>query len=145
MNAVRPSTDGRTGIPRPRSEQGVGELVAQASQQISDLVRQEMRLAMIEIKDKGRHAGKGAGMFGGAGAVALYGVAALVLAAIAALALVLPLWASALIVGVILLIVAAALALAGRSQVKQAMPPVPREAMDSARQDVAEIKGRVRR
>ena len=145
MNAVQPSTDGRVATPRPRSEQGVGELVAQASQQISDLIRQELRLAMIEVKDKGRHAGKGARMFGGAGVVALYGGAALVLAAIAALALTLPLWAAALIIGVILLIVAAVLALAGRGQVKQAMPPLPREAMDSTRQDVTKIRERVRR
>lgn len=141
MNAVQPTTtDGRV-----RADQGVGELVTRATQQVSDLIRQELRLAMIEVKEKGRHAGRGAGMFGGAGVVALYGVGALILAAIAALALVLPLWAAALIIGVILLIVAAVLAMVGRSQVKQAMPPVPQQAMDSARRDVTEIRERVHR
>ncbi|GAA5061114.1 putative membrane protein YqjE [Thermocatellispora tengchongensis] len=129
----------------PSAEQGTGELVRQATQQMSELVRGEMRLAVAELKDKGKHAGTGAGLFGGAGIVALYGVAAVITAIIAALAMVLPLWASALIVGVVLLIVAGVLALVGRRQVTRAVPPIPAQAMDSARRDVEEIRGRARR
>ncbi|MEV4256684.1 phage holin family protein [Spirillospora sp. NPDC049652] len=123
----------------------MGELVKQASEQIPELVRAEMRLAVAEMKQKGRHAGFGAGLFGGAGVVALYGVGALAAAAIAALALVLPVWAAALIVGAALLIIAAVLGLMGRSQVGQAEPPVPEQAMESTRQDINEIKERARR
>nr|WP_264159376.1 phage holin family protein [Actinomadura rudentiformis] len=57
------------------AEQGTGELIKQATQQLPDLVRAELRLAVAEIKDKGTHAGKGVGLFGGAGLVALYGAA----------------------------------------------------------------------
>ncbi|RFU39596.1 phage holin family protein [Actinomadura logoneensis] len=123
----------------------MGELVKQASQQIPELVRAEMRLAVAEMKEKGRHAGRGAGLFGGAGLVALYGVGALLAAVIAALALVLPVWASALIVGAVLLAAAAALALVGRSQVGQAEPPLPEQAIESTRQDINEIKTRAHR
>ena len=45
----------------------VGELVKHASEQISTLVRDEIRLAKLELAAKGKRAGRGAGMFGGAG------------------------------------------------------------------------------
>jgi len=126
----------------PDGGESVGVLVSRATQQVSDLVRAEMRLAMAELKDKGRHAGRGAGLFGGAGLVALYGAGALLAAVIAALALVLPVWAAALIIGVALLALAGLLALMGRGETRHAVPPTPERAMSSARQDVAEIKER---
>jgi uncharacterized membrane protein YqjE len=124
---------------------GVGDLVKQASQQLSELVRGEIRLAAAEIADKGKHAGAGVGMLGGAGVVTGYGVAALLVSAGAALALVWPVWAAALVVGAVLLIIAAVLALAGRKQVNRATPPLPSRAMESTRLDVAEIKERAHR
>jgi hypothetical protein len=127
------------------SDQSVAELVKNATEQLSELVRQELRLAVAEMKDKGRHAGIGAGMFGGAALIALYGAGAVLIAAIAALALVLPVWASALIIGVALLIVAAVLALTGRNQVTRATPPLPDQTLDNAKQDVSEIAGRTHR
>lgn len=126
----------------PNGGESVGVLVSRATQQLSDLLKAEMRLAVAELKDKGKHAGRGAGMFGGAGLVALYGVGALLTAAIAALALVLPVWASALIIGAVLLVIAGILALMGRAQTRQAVPPTPERAMSSTRQDVVEIKQR---
>ncbi|MFB4319564.1 phage holin family protein [Actinomadura sp. 21ATH] len=133
-------TTGRRG-----HDEGVGELVSRATQQLSDLVRAELRLAVAELKDKGKHAGTGAGLFGAAGLVALFGAGALVAAVIAVLALVMPVWVSALIVGVVLLAIAGVLALMGRGQTKRAVPPMPRDAMESARQDVTEIKERAHR
>ncbi|MBE1536417.1 phage holin family protein [Actinomadura algeriensis] len=126
-------------------EPGTGELVRQATQQVSDLMRAELRLAVAELKDKGRHAGTGAGMFGGAGLVALYGIGALLTAAIAAIALVLPVWAAALIVGGVLLLVAGLLALMGRGQARRATPAKPERAAQEARQTVAELKERAHR
>jgi uncharacterized membrane protein YqjE len=126
-------------------EPGVGELVSRASQQVGDLVRAELRLAVAELKGKGRHAGVGAGLFGGAGVIAMYGGAALVAAAIVALAMVLPLWASALIIGAVLLVIAGLLALTGRQQLNRALPPIPELAADSAKADIHAIKERAHR
>jgi hypothetical protein len=123
----------------------VGELARQLPEQISRLVREELRLAQLEMTQKGKRAGIGAGMLGGGGVIALYGVAAVLAAAILALTLVLPAWASALIVGGALLAVSAVLALAGRKQVQQAMPPVPQQTQASVEADVEEIKERVQR
>lgn len=158
MSIVRPTHDGETaaenlGAHRQsqtrapefhggRGEAGTGELVRQAAQQVSELMRAELRLAVAELKDKGRHAGTGAGMFGGAALVALYGLAVLLAAAVAAIALALPVWASALIIGGFLMLVAAVLALLGRSQTRRATPAKPEQAMDEARQAVAELKER---
>jgi uncharacterized membrane protein YqjE len=134
---------------RTRGEQvtdaSTGELVRQASEQVSRLVRDELRLAQLEMTAKGKQAGRGVGLFGAAGVVALFGVLALVLAAISALALVMPGWAAALIVGVILLAVAGFIALAGRQQVSQATPFVPRQAVAHMREDIGEIRERTRR
>ena len=127
-----------------RDDSSVGELVQQLSQQTSTLIRQEMRLAQAELTEKGRHAGKGAGMFGGAGLVALYGVGALVAAAIIGIGTVLEPWIAAAIVGAVLLAVAGILALTGKKQVEQAGPPKPEKAMASVQRDVDTVKARAK-
>jgi len=112
------------------------ELVRQASEQISRLVRDELRLAAAELKTKGRHAGMGAGMFGGAGLVALYGVAGLLATVILLLALVMPAWLAALIVTVVLFAVAGVMAVLGRKQVSEIGSPIPEQAVDGVKADV---------
>ena len=129
---------------REQDERSVGELVQQLSQQTSTLVRQELQLARTELQEKGRRAGRGAGMFGGAGLVGLYGVGALIAAAILALSTAVAAWLAALIVGVVLLLIAGVAALAGKKQVKRATPPLPERAMESLQADVQEVKARAR-
>jgi uncharacterized membrane protein YqjE len=127
------------------SDRPVGDLVQQLSQQTAALVRQEMRLAQVELQEKGKRAGIGAGMFGGAGLVALYGVGALIAAAILLIGTALEPWLAAVIVGAVLLAVAGVLALLGRKQVDQATPPKPERAMESVQRDVAHVKERAGR
>ncbi|MET9667145.1 phage holin family protein [Streptomyces sp. NPDC006475] len=127
------------------SKESVGDLVSQASQQLSQLVREELRLAQAEMTQKGKRFGKGGGMFGGAGIVAFIGLQALAATAIAALVLVLPLWAAALIITGVLFVIAAILAAMGKKQVGMATPPTPERAIDSVKADVAEIKERAHR
>ena len=74
------------------SEASVGELVSRASEQLTTLVRDEMRLAQVEMAQKGRRSGIGLGLFGGAGAVAWFGIGSLVTAAILGLSLVVAPW-----------------------------------------------------
>lgn len=132
--------EGTTRLNSSSDDRSVGELVQQLSQQTSTLIRQEMRLATVELQEKGRRAGRGAGMFGGAGAVALYGAGALIAAAIIGLGTVLEPWLAAVIVGVVLLAVAGVLGLSGKKQVEQATPPLPEQAIESAKRDVDEVK-----
>ena len=65
----------------------IGDLVRDLSQQTSTLVRQELELARVELTQKGKTAGIGAGMFGGAGLFGFFAFAALTTAIIAALSL----------------------------------------------------------
>jgi hypothetical protein len=122
----------------------IGELVQDLSRQTSTLIRQEMRLAQAELSEKGRHAGKGAGMFGGAGLVALYGVGALIAAAILGLATVIEPWIAAAAVGVGLLLISGVVALAGKKELNEAGPPKPEQTLDSVHQDVETVKTRAR-
>ena len=123
----------------------MGDLVQELSQQTAALVRQEMRLAQVEMQEKGKRVGIGAGMFGGAGLVALYGVGAVIAAVIVLIGTAIEPWLAALIVGVVLLAVAGVLALLGRKQVDHATPPKPERAMESVQRDVDHVKERASR
>jgi hypothetical protein len=122
-----------------------GELVKQASEQLTELVRSELRLARAELVEKGKQAGIAGGLFGGAGLVAVVAVQAAAATSIIALALVLPAWASGLVVTVLLLLVAGTLAVVGRRHASRATPPVPQGALMGARADLNEIKERSHR
>jgi hypothetical protein len=133
-----------TRFTRTEQDKPLGELVQDLSRQTSTLIRQEMRLAQAELAEKGRHAGKGAGMFGGAGLVALYGVGALIAAAILGLATVLEPWIAAAAIGAGLLLVAGILALTGKKELEEAGPPKPEQAIDSVQRDIETVKARAR-
>jgi len=104
------------------------------------LVRNELKLAQVELTEKAKHAGKGVGAFGGAGVLGLYGLGVLIAAAVLGLALVMDAWLAALIVAVILFLIAGGMALFGRKQVKEATPVTPTRTVDSVKEDVREIK-----
>ena len=123
----------------------MGELVQRLSQQTATLVRQEIRLAQAELKEKGKRAGIGAGMFGGSGVVAFYAVGALIAGFILLLAEAVPTWIAAFIVAAALALVAGVLAVTGKKQVDQATPPKPEAAIESVQADVAEVKQRAGR
>jgi hypothetical protein len=134
-------TSQRSGLP----ERSTGELIRLMSEQVSTLVRDELKLAQLEMTRKGKQAGTGAGMMGGGGLVALYGIACLIACAIIAISRVLAPWLSALIVGAALLVVAGIVALMGRAKLRQATPPIPADAVQSVKADVDEIKERAHR
>jgi uncharacterized membrane protein YqjE len=128
----------------PLREQSLGELTKQLSDQTTQLVRSEVELAKAELAEKGKQAGLGAGMFGGAGLFGLYALGALTAAAILALDTAMNGWLAALIVAVVYAAVAGVLALVGKGRVQQATPPVPEQAIDSAKEDVEWAKERAK-
>jgi Putative Actinobacterial Holin-X, holin superfamily III len=131
---------------RPAAREApTAELVKQLSEQVSVLVRDELKLARLEMTRKGKQAGLGAGLFGASGIGALYGVGCLLAAAILGISRAVPGWLSALIIGVAVLAVSAAVALAGKGRLRKAAPPVPRQAADGIKADVEEIREGARR
>ncbi|MER7760948.1 phage holin family protein [Streptomyces sp. NPDC097619] len=127
------------------AQEPVSELVQRASEQLTELVRGELRLAQAELRQKGKRYGKGGGLVGGAGVVGFLMLQALVAAAIAALAVVLPVWAAASIVAGLLGVIAAVMALSGKKQVGRAGSPAPEQTIENVKADVARIKESARR
>ncbi|MDQ3609426.1 MAG: phage holin family protein [Actinomycetota bacterium] len=116
------------------------ELVQALSEQTSTLLRKELALAQVELKEKGKHAGLGGGMIGGGGLLALYGLGALFAAIIMLLGTAIASWLSALIVAVVLFAVAGVLALTGKKEVQRATPAKPEQAVASASEDVRYVR-----
>ena len=127
------------------AERSTGELVTQLSEQVSRLVRDEMKLARLEMTRKGKEAGIGAGLLGGSGVIALYAVGCLLACAIIAISGAVAAWLAALIVGAALLAAAGIAALIGRARLRRATPPIPEEAAGSVRADVEEIREKAHR
>jgi uncharacterized membrane protein YqjE len=124
------------------SDRPVAELLKQLSEQTATLVRQELELARVELTEKSKKAGLGAGMFGGAGVLGLYAVGALTACLILALSRAIEGWLAALVVAVAFAALAGVLALTGKSKVQQAVPPVPAQTLDSVKEDIAWTKQR---
>jgi hypothetical protein len=131
--------------PAPPHDRPTGELVKDLSEQVSRLVKDELRLARAEMTRKGKQAGLGAGLLAGGAVAAWFGAGCLIACAIIAIAGVISAWLAALIIGVALLLAAGAAALLGKGRLKRATPPVPREAIGNVKADVGEMKERAHR
>jgi hypothetical protein len=116
-------------------EQPMGELFKQLSDDLSTLVRQELKLAQAEMTEKGKKAGVGAGLLGGAGTVGLLALGALTACLIAALATGMEVWLAALIVTVLYGAAAGLLARNGKARMTEAAPPVPEQTVETVKED----------
>ena len=136
-------------VPTDRSDaalndRSIAELLGRLSEQTAALVRQELDLARAELTTKGKQAGVGAGMFGGAGLFGLYALGALTACLILALATAMDGWLAALIVAAVYGAIAGVLALTGKNRVKQGVPPVPEQTVETVREDVDVARRRVK-
>jgi Putative Actinobacterial Holin-X, holin superfamily III len=129
----------------PGAEHSTGELVKMMTEQVSVLIRDELKLAQLEMAGKGKQAALGAGMFGASGIVVLYGVGCLLACVIIAVSGVVAAWLAALIVGVALLAAAGGAALLGRQSMRRAAPAVPGQAVANVKADVEEVRERAHR
>jgi uncharacterized membrane protein YqjE len=125
-------------------EPSVAELVKQLSEQSSALARKEVELAKLEVTEKAKRTGIGAGMFGGAGLLGVAALGALTACFILALNLVVAGWAAALIVAGIYALIASGLAITGKSNLQKGTPPAPQQAVESTKEDVAWVKDRAK-
>ncbi|HWI07875.1 MAG TPA: phage holin family protein [Solirubrobacteraceae bacterium] len=125
-------------------EPSAADLVKQVSEQTQRLIRQELALARLEISQKAKHAGIGAGLLAGAAFVALFAAATLVAMLVLLLATALEPWLAALIVAAGLLAVAGILAIGGKGQLTRAAPPAPEQTIESVKADVEEVRAHAR-
>ena len=143
----RPSTGVTTPRPGSASTQNasIGQLTSQVSEQVTRLVRDELALAKIETTDRVKHVGLGVGMFGGAGVFGFYALGVFIAAAVLGLATVVDGCLAALIIGAALVLVAAVVALTGKKNLSQGAPPVPTQAIESTKADVAAVREAVQK
>ena len=114
----------------PKPTIGVGAAGKAVAEDISALVKAEIALAKAELSSGMKDKAVGAGAFGAAGVFGWLGLQGLLITAGFALALILPAWAAALIVTVVLLLIAAIAALVGKR--KMASPV----SLDTTKQNV---------
>jgi hypothetical protein len=129
--------------PRVKAERSLTTLLSDVAGETVELVRQELAMFKTELQEKLGRAGIGAALLGAGALVAYSGWLFLLLAAVFALALVLPVWAAALIVGALVIGIGAVLALVGKSRMR-ADALAPERTMRSLREDHAWIKERFR-
>jgi F0F1-type ATP synthase assembly protein I len=124
-------------------DRSLPELLKQLSQETSTLVKQELDLAKAEMTEKGKSAGVGAGFIGGGALLGLGAFGAFTTFLIALIqTAVNHTWLAALIVTVVYGAIAGVLALRGKAQVKEAVPPVPEQAVETTKEDVRWVKTR---
>ena len=125
-------------------EPSLGELFASLARDTSELVRKEVDLAKTEMTQKATEAGKDVGYIAAGGAVAYVGLIVLAFALVYLLAdLFLPLWASALIVGLVIAGIGYFLVQRGLTALKRTNL-TPRETVQSLKEDKEWIKDQVK-
>ena len=105
-------------------ERTLGQLVADASRELSELVRYEIALAKVELSRSVQRGAAAGGLF--VAAIYLVSLAVILITIAAAFGLVeagLPAWAAFLIVAGVELLVALVLALIGRGRISRMGPP----------------------
>lgn len=125
--------------PLVEPEASLGDLVSRLGAQMGDLVQNHIELAKVEIVDEVRTASKGAGLLGGGALAGWFALLLLSFAAAWGLDEVMPTGFAFLIVGVVWGVVAAVLALMGRSEI-QRVDPVPRETTEVIKEDAQWVK-----
>jgi uncharacterized membrane protein YqjE len=112
--------------PAPQETRGLGEIIGEVTSDLSDLFKQEVELAKVELKQEATKAGKGAGMLAGAGISALLLLVFLSLTLMFLLDEQIPIWVAAAIVTLLWAVITAVLALVGRKNLKKANPQLPK-------------------
>lgn len=109
---------------------------------IQNILRDEIRLASSEFKDKARQSKKAAVFLGGAAGMGLFSAACFIATCIAALALVLPVWLSALIMGVLLAAGAGGAFILGRMALDE-VDAIPQQTVESMKDNADWIRNRI--
>ncbi|MDO4911420.1 MAG: phage holin family protein [Corynebacterium sp.] len=123
-----------------RGQGSIGQLVSDATAQMSSLFRAELELAKAEVTAEAKRGVWGAGYFGVAAAVGVFSTFFFFAFIAALLALVMPVWAALLIVFVGMLFIAIVLALLGVKKVRSIS--VPKATVNSAKELTKLVPGK---
>lgn len=127
------------------ADRSIPELLQKLAAETSLLVRQELDLARAEITRTIKQARRPAAAFGVAALFALGAFGTLTALFISALALVVPVWASALIVTVLYAVIAAVAAMRGREDLKHVGNPAPQQTIETIKEDIRTVRSGIAR
>ena len=122
-----------------RDQRSLGTLFAELSTETSTLIRDEVALAKAEMSQKVAGIGMDVGRLVAGGAVAYAGLLALIAALILALGEALPMWLSALLVGIAVAAGGAVLVRSGLARLKE-RNPLPEQTIQTLKEDAAWLK-----
>jgi len=125
-----------------KEEQSLGDLFSELAAETGTLVRQEVALAQVELTQKAASVGKNVGYLVVGGAVGYAALLVILAAAVIILANFIPMWASALLVGGVVGVVAFFLVSSALAELKKA-DLTPRETVESIKEDAQWLKNQV--
>jgi Putative Actinobacterial Holin-X, holin superfamily III len=128
---------------RSMDNKPLGDLFADLASEMSNLVRQEVALAKVEVGQKAKHIGRNVGYLVVGGAVAYAAMLAVIAAIIMLLARVLPDWGATLLVGV--LVAGISWLLIGKAlSALQQTDMTPRETVETLKEDATWMKQQIK-
>jgi hypothetical protein len=126
-----------------RSEKPLGELFSDLASDMSNLVRQEVELAKVEVGQKAKHIGRNIGYLVVGGAIAYAALLAVIAAIILLLDNVMPSWGASLLVGVV--VAGIGWLLIGKAvSALQQTDVTPRETVETLKEDAAWVKQQIK-
>lgn len=126
-----------------RAERTLGDLFSELSQEASTLIREEVQLAKVELRQTAKKAATDVSFLAAGGALAYAGLLVLLAALVLGLAEFMSAWLAALIVGVVVVIIAGALIMKGMNELKK-LEPMPDRTIETLREDAEWLKEQVK-
>jgi hypothetical protein len=128
---------------RSMENKPLGDLFSDLATEMSNLVRQEVSLAKLEVSQKAKYVGRNVGYLVVGGAIAYAALLAIITAVIMLLARVMPNWGATLLVGVLVggiswLLIGKALAALQQTDM------TPRETVETLKEDAAWAKQQIK-
>ncbi|MDQ3322954.1 MAG: phage holin family protein [Acidobacteriota bacterium] len=125
-----------------KEEKSLGDLFSELATETSNLVKQEVALAQVELTQKAVKVGTNVGYLVVGGAIGYAALLAFITALIIGLSYVLPAWAAALIVGIVVAIVAAVMIMSALSALKN-IELTPTQTVETIKEDAQWLKDQV--
>jgi uncharacterized membrane protein YqjE len=128
---------------QPGTDQSLGELFGTLTSDLSELVRSEMELARVEIREEAAKAGRAASFLGAGGLIAYLGLGLLAMAAAWGLAEVVDAGWAFLIVGLVIAAIGVVVLMKGRDRLRE-VRPVPEETVETLKEDARWARAQVK-
>ena len=128
---------------RPVENRPLGDLFSDLASDMSNLVRQEVNLAKLEVTEKAKYLGRNVGYLVVGGAVAYAGMLAVIAAIIMLLDQYMPAWGAALLVGVVVALIAWLMIGKAMSALQEA-DLTPHETVETLKEDASWMKQQIK-